>query len=65
MPSAGQYMAHRLDSRRPDMQRLDDATAQMTFLAMVADLQRAWQVHLNAPDDYFDVIEQVIVTGGR
>ena len=43
------------------MQKLDDATAHMTFLAMVADLQRAWQVHLDAPDDYFDVVEKVIV----
>ena len=52
------------------MQRLDDATAQITFLAMVADLQRAWQVHLNAPDDYFDVVRKLIedwweMTGSR
>ena len=47
------------------MQKLDDATAQLTFLAMVADLQRAWQVHLDAPDDYYDVIEKVIETSGR
>ena len=58
-------MAHRLDSGRPDMQRLDDATAQMTFLAMVADLQRAWQVHLDAPGDYFDVIEKMTEASGR
>ena len=42
------------------MQKLDDATAHMTFLAMVADLQRAWQVHLDAPDDYFDVVRKLI-----
>ena len=42
------------------MQKLDEATAQITFLAMVADLQRAWQVHLDAPADYFDVVEKVI-----
>lgn len=42
------------------MQKLDDATAHMTFLAMVADLQRAWQVHLDAPDDYLDVVRKLI-----
>ena len=42
------------------MQKLDDATAQITFLAMVADLQRAWQVHLDAQDDYFDVVRKLI-----
>ena len=52
------------------MQKLDDATAHMTFLAMVADLQRAWQVHLDAPDDYFDVVRKLIedwweMTGSR
>ena len=52
------------------MQKLDDATAQITFLAMVADLQRAWQVHLDAPGDYFDVVRKLIedwweMTGSR
>ena len=52
------------------MQKLDDATVHMTFLAMVADLQRAWQVHLNAPDDYLDVVRKLIahwweMTGSR
>ena len=52
------------------MQKLDDATAHMTFLAMVADLQRAWQVHLDTPDDYFDVVRKLIedwweMTGSR
>lgn len=42
------------------MQKLDDTTAQITFLAMVADLQRAWQVHLDAPDDYFGVVRKLI-----
>ena len=42
------------------MQKLDDATAHMTFLAMVADLQNAWQVHLDTPDDYFDVVRKLI-----
>lgn len=42
------------------MQKLDDATAHMTFLAMVADLQRAWQDHLDAPDDYFDAVRKLI-----
>lgn len=43
------------------MQKLDDATAHMTFLAMVADLQRAWQVHLDAPDNYFGVVRKLII----
>ena len=52
------------------MQKLDDATAHMTFLAMVADLQNAWQVHLDTPDDYFDVVRKLIedwweMTGSR
>ena len=42
------------------MQKLDDATAHMTFLAMVADLQNAWQIHLDTPDDYFDVVRKLI-----
>ena len=42
------------------MQKLDDATAHMTFLAMVADLQHAWQVNLDAPDDYFDFVRKLI-----
>ena len=42
------------------MQKLDDATAHMTFLAMVADLQNALQVHLDTPDDYFDVVRKLI-----
>ena len=58
------------EGRCSDVQKLDEGTAHMTFLAMVADLQRAWQVHLDAPDDYFDVIRQPIgkwwtVTGNR
>lgn len=42
------------------MQKLDDATAHMTFLVMVADLQNAWRVHLGTPDDYFDVVRKLI-----
>lgn len=34
------------------MQKLDDATAQITFLAMVADLERAWELRSREPDQF-------------
>ena len=36
------------------MQRLDDATAQITFLAMVADLKKFWEFHSREPEQFDD-----------
>ena len=34
------------------MRRLDDATAQITFLAMVADLERVWEIRSREPEQF-------------
>ena len=34
------------------MQKLDDATAHMTFLAMIADLERVCESHSTEPEQF-------------
>ena len=34
------------------MRTLDDAIAQITFPAMIADLERVWESHLTEPEQF-------------